>query len=44
MPILNVKVSSDPSPDLTSQINSFLLDITSRILKKKPELTAIAID
>ncbi|MFM6992871.1 MAG: tautomerase family protein [Rhodoferax sp.] len=44
MPILNVKVSSDPSPDLTSQINSLLLDITSRILKKKPELTAIAID
>lgn len=44
MPILNVKVSADPSPDLTSQINSLLLDITSRILKKKPELTAIAID
>lgn len=44
MPFLNVKVSSDPSPDLTSQINSLLLDITSRILKKKPELTAIAID
>lgn len=44
MPILNVKVSSDPSPDLTSQINTLLLDITSRILKKKPELTAIAID
>lgn len=44
MPILNVKVSADPSRDLTSQINSLLLDITSRILKKKPEVTAIAID
>lgn len=44
MPILNVKVSSEPSPELTSQINSLLLDITSRILKKRPELTAIAID
>jgi 4-oxalocrotonate tautomerase len=44
MPILNVKVSAEPSRDLTSQINSLLLDITSRILKKKPEVTAIAID
>lgn len=44
MPILNVKVSSDPSPDLTSQINTLLLDITSRILKKKPEVTAITIE
>lgn len=44
MPILNVKVSAEPSRDLTSQINSLLLDITSRILKKKQEVTAIAID
>jgi 4-oxalocrotonate tautomerase len=44
MPIINLKVSSAPSAELTGQINSLLLDITSRILKKKPELTAIAID
>lgn len=44
MPILNVKVSAEPSIELTQKINVFLLDITSRILKKKPEVTAISID
>lgn len=44
MPILNVKVSADPTPELNSQMNLLLLDITSRILKKKTEVTAIAID
>jgi len=44
MPILNVKVSAEPSRELTDKINEFLLDITSRILKKKKEVTAIAID
>lgn len=44
MPILNVKVSSEPSRELTCRINTLLLDITSRILKKKPEVTAIAIE
>lgn len=44
MPILNVKVSSEPSHELTQQINALLLDITARILHKKREVTAIAID
>jgi 4-oxalocrotonate tautomerase len=44
MPILNVKVSSNPTEELHSQINALLLDITGRILNKKPEVTAIAID
>lgn len=44
MPILNVKVSGNPSPNLTRQINEFLLDATGRILRKKRELTAIVID
>lgn len=44
MPILNVKVSAASSPELSRQINEFLLDITSRILGKKREVTAIAID
>ncbi len=44
MPILNVKVSGNRSANLTRQINELLLDITSRILKKKRELTAIVID
>jgi len=44
MPILNVKVSGTKSADTTKQITDLLLDITTRILKKKGEVTAIAID
>lgn len=44
MPILNVKVSATKSPELTGQIAEMLLDLTTRILKKKREVTAIAID
>ena len=44
MPILNVKVSADKSPQLTKEIAGLLLELTTRILKKKPEVTAIAID
>jgi 4-oxalocrotonate tautomerase len=44
MPILNVKVSGGKSPELTRQISELLLDLTTRILKKKREVTSIAID
>lgn len=44
MPILNVKVSGEKSSELTRQIAGLLLDLTTRILKKKRELTSIAID
>lgn len=44
MPILNVKVSATKSPELTKQISELLLDITSRILGKKQDVTAIAIE
>jgi 4-oxalocrotonate tautomerase len=44
MPILNVKVSAKQSPELTKKIAELLLELTSRILKKKREVTAIAID
>ncbi|GGI16773.1 tautomerase family protein [Oxalicibacterium faecigallinarum] len=44
MPILNVKISAEKSPQLTRDIATLLLELTSRILKKKPEVTAIAID
>ncbi len=44
MPILNVKVSAKKSPEMTKSISSLLLDLTTRILKKKPEVTSIAID
>ncbi|MDO9002931.1 MAG: 4-oxalocrotonate tautomerase family protein [Aquabacterium sp.] len=44
MPILNVKIAAEKSPELTAQIAATLIELTSRILKKKPEVTAIAID
>jgi 4-oxalocrotonate tautomerase len=44
MPILNVKVSGKKSAEITKQINELLLDLTYRILGKKKEVTAIAID
>ena len=44
MPILNVKVSAKKTPQLTASIASILLELTTRILGKKPEVTSIAID
>ena len=44
MPILNVKVSAAKSKQLTKDISELLLDLTIRILKKKREVTAIAIE
>ena len=44
MPILNVKVSAIKSPELTRKIADLLLELTTRILKKDPRVTAIAID
>lgn len=44
MPILTVKVSGKKNQYLTMQIGSLLMDITNRILKKKHEFTAIAIE
>ncbi len=44
MPIINVKVSAKKSPEMTREIADLLLDVTSRILHKKRELTAITIE
>ncbi|WP_437959869.1 4-oxalocrotonate tautomerase family protein [Sorangium sp. So ce119] len=44
MPILNVKISAQPSPELVRQVTETLLDLTTRILHKKRELTAITFD
>ncbi|MDR5754651.1 MULTISPECIES: 4-oxalocrotonate tautomerase family protein [unclassified Caballeronia] len=44
MPILNVKVSAKKTPELTREISDLLLDLTTRILGKRREVTAIAID
>lgn len=44
MPILNVKVAATESRELTEQIAEMLIELTTRILKKDPNVTAIAID
>ena len=44
MPILNVKVSARKSKEMTQKISGILLDLTSTILGKQPEVTSIAID
>ena len=44
MPILNVKVSAGKSREMTSRISLILLDLTTRILRKDPKVTSIAID
>ena len=44
MPILNVKVSAKPSPELTRSIATTLMELTSRVLRKDPKVIAIAID
>jgi 4-oxalocrotonate tautomerase len=44
MPILNVKVSKPASAELTHRISEALLELTVGILRKKRELTSIAID
>ena len=43
MPILNVKIAAEKSPTLTAQVAASLIELTSRVLKKKPEVTAIVI-
>lgn len=44
MPILTVKVSAKKSKEMTQKISGILLDLTTSILGKKPEVTSIAID
>lgn len=44
MPILNVKVSAPRTAALSERINEMLLELTSRVLGKRRDLTAVAID
>src|SRR5262249_24840236 len=44
MPILNVKISRTPSPQLTAAVAGALLERTVGILHKKRDLTSIAIE
>lgn len=43
MPILNVKIAARASRELTAAVSAGLVELTTRILKKKPEVTSIAI-
>lgn len=43
MPILNVKISQPASPAITQAVSETLLELTTRILRKKRELTAITL-
>ena len=44
MPIINVKVSAEKSLEMTARISDLLLEKTTGILRKRADLTAIAID
>ena len=44
MPILNVKVSAQKSPEMSKKISTLLLELTTKILGKDPRVTSIAID
>lgn len=43
MPILNVKIAAPESRELTTAISSSLIELTTRILRKKPEVTSVTI-
>ncbi|MCB8823072.1 tautomerase family protein [Microvirga rosea] len=44
MPILNVKVAATRSAQLSRTIAEGLVDLTARVLRKNPTITAVAID
>lgn len=44
MPILNVKVSAHRTPELSERISETLLELTSRVLGKRRDLTAVVIE
>lgn len=44
MPILNVKMSGKKNSEMTKKISDLLMDLTTNILKKKYDVTAIVIE
>ena len=44
MPYLNVKLGTQPSQETADHIARCLTDLTAEILKKKRELTAVAVE
>src|SRR6266545_4148009 len=43
MPILNVTISAQPSAELVRRIAGGLVERTARVLRKRPDLTAVAV-
>lgn len=43
MPIVNIKISAQISPELTTNVSSGVSKLTEEILKKKPDVTAMTI-
>jgi 4-oxalocrotonate tautomerase len=44
MPILTVRVSTAPSAEMSEVIASGLVEVTARVLRKNPSVTAVVID
>lgn len=44
MPILNVKIGTPRTPGLSARITEMLLELTTRVLGKRRDLTAVVID
>lgn len=44
MPIITVKISATPSPDRSARLVEGIVAITARVLRKRPDITAVAID
>lgn len=44
MPILNVKVSAQRSSEMSKNISALLMELTTKVLGKDPNVTSIAID
>jgi 4-oxalocrotonate tautomerase len=43
MPIINVQVSAEASPQLATAISDAVVELTARVLHKRPELTAVSV-
>lgn len=43
MPILNVKIAAQESRELTAALSASLVELTTRILNKKPDVTSVAV-
>lgn len=44
MPFVSLKVAAAPSPELTRRLSATVVSLTARLLKKKRELTAVAVE